>query len=468
MQDKQWDNQFEDHAWSEMRRLLDLEMPVAANPRRRFAWFALWLLLLGLLGVGWYWWQAQAVSGGREEPSIEMPAGKDQPVAEETVKTPDAQAPDRLPAKAPSVNRVPALAAEPFRQDSKQERAWNDADAIVDFKINPLPTMRAIVLPDSTGTTEIRAASIAGFPPLPDLISTGNLYLTRLEKERERSGNQKIGNFESAQMLATLDPLPRVAPSLSEDGFTAIFSPSSLPSGRAGFFLLPNEWGVQGTVLANAGDIPNGMALGLTSGYRFGHSRWSLHTGLQYRYDERGFDRENSADQAFSRQENSGGTSNPNSPNSDNEDFGTGTTGQVNNNVQLPGNGQLSAALQSLNLPVLLQYRLGDRFSLQTGIQLNYLLRAKQRSVVEVSPNRFINIQDQELTALVNAQSDQAIYNSLFHQFDVGVSTGLHYRLHPHWRLHLRYHYGLTDLIRSGYYQAHHRYAGLGLTYFFK
>ena len=55
MQDKGLDEQFLDHAWSEMQELLDQEMPVEEKKKRRFLWlwFVMPLLVLGGLGVYW-------------------------------------------------------------------------------------------------------------------------------------------------------------------------------------------------------------------------------------------------------------------------------------------------------------------------------------------------------------------------------------------------------------------------------
>lgn len=462
MQDKQWDDQFEDHAWSEMRRLLDREMPVAGPRRRRFAWAAWLLLLLVGMGIGWYGWSSGENELLQEEAPLQTPVLPDRPVAERQESRPDilssmpaadawtSYGEETVIADAPSPNTK--LKQNPFGQQMDTRLP----------AITPLSTSSDSTpgLDTQTGWTENITENIQ--PDQPYQLDRGGKSTERSDTENAAPGHLRI-----FQVLSFLESrklsVPDHASSLGNASLTSMRL-AEQDSDRGDFFLLPDEWGVQGAVLAQSQEVANGVALGLAGIYRLGNSRWNLHTGLQYRYDGRDFNRQTGGSGSFSQDQ----TGSPNDPNTGVEDSGGGTNYQPGASYQIPGSGQLGALMQSLNLPVLLEYRLGNRIGIHTGVQLNYLLKATQRNAVEFTPNRFGAFNDQDLNALLSTRADQTIDNDLFHQFDLGVSTGLHYRFNTQWRLYFRYHYGLTDLLQSEYYETYNRYMGLGLTYFLK
>lgn len=448
MQDNQWDDQFVDHGWQEMRKLLDREMPVLPWWRRRRAGWPALLLLLGL-GLG-----AVYFLGGEDGRRVPEPvaASGEQPVAGV------APAEENLKPSGADGDAVARMTVPETKSNTEFEKA------------NSSPGSEAEKNPDEYDPA---GRSGAGLPPNSIIVenafdkneaSLAAEALSQPEEQKQTAASQRpASNSISTQAeephLAAFDLLPTLnmtlnsafAPSLSQPGEMKIRRSSSL-------FPVPGRFGVRAAVLTSREGFGSGVELGLSAAYRFGASRWSLQTGLGYAFQQRHFYRP-----GWGAMEESSPVATPQQP-------GREQDGVEAVRASLPPGGSLGANTHRLSLPANIQFRIGRRWSISTGATVAYVFSARQKNQVyfQRPPNSFSLNLDSQTYRLLNTGVNQSINEELLRNWEFGINGGLSFRPHRRILLKLEYHHGLTDLVRSDYYESYNRYLGFGLGYLLK
>ncbi len=443
MQDNQWDEQFRDHAWQEMRRLLDREMPVAPPRRRRgLAWIFLAALLL-LVGGAYVLW----------------------------IGTPGGMAPSAADVPAAPSGAAAGASIPPTNQGSSELReelpvaGTGRSGAAADSPAPPTLTVA------SGSKAESRYPEVAVAYPLPGTTTEDTKVSNGEEAEAvaparpaSRSQEAEGGSFSTftptgRDDLKALRPIEWLSPEPLKYEWETEIAPVNV-DGSGFSFLLPRHWGVRTATLGGNGQLLNGAGAGVVAEYQLGRSRWSLRTGLEYLYLSREMKRPGARGNLDLAAEDN---QTPNTPGTGNEDVGSG------GNYAVPLPTSLRYASHALSLPLSLQVRLGRRFELGGGAQLLYSFRNVRRSMDEsLSPNSFGNVQDRSTLGLFYQSATAALDQEVFRRFDVALAGSLHYRLGSRWKIELAYHHGLHDLATSDYYEAYNRFGSLGVVYFLK
>jgi len=441
MQDNQWDEQFRDHAWQEIRRLLDREMPVAPPRRRRgLAWIFLAALLL--LGGGAYvLWTGNPA--GVASPATGIPAAASEPAVESSSPSQNQFNTERsgalsvagtVDSGSPSDN--PAAESPPLvvAADGKAAEVAGShslAGAATEGVASPSgdETEAAMPVVPAPREQEVEEASFSTFAPVE---------------------HDDLKGLESIEWIS-LRPL-------KYEWETEV---SPIDGRRAGAsFFLPRHWGIRMAAIGGNGQLLNGAGAGLVAEYPLGQSRWSLRTGLEYLYLSREMKRPGARGNLDLAAEDN---RTPNAPGTGNEDVGSGGSYAV------PLPTSLRYVSHALSLPLSLQVRLGRRFELGGGAQLLYSFRNVRRSMDEsLSPNSFGNVQDRSTLGLFYQNASASLDQEVFRRFDVALTGSLHYRLGARWEMELSYHHGLYNLATSEYYQSYNRFGSLGVVYYLK
>ncbi len=439
MQDNQWDEQFRDHAWQEMRRLLDRELPVAPPRRRRgFAWIFLAALLL--LGGGAYvLWTGNP--SGVAPPATGIPAAEFSSPSQNQLAS---EGGGELPVAGTGRSGVAAAGSAAERRPLGVAAAGQAEFRYPEVAIAyPLPGTTTEDTEVSSGEESEAAALQAG--ALREQEAAGTSFSPLAPGER--------GELKVPQSIELLSPEP-----LRYEWETNMASIGTRKAGAS--FLLPRHWGLRTAGLGGNGQLLNGAGLGVIAEYPLGRSRWSLRSGLEYLYLSREMKRPGARGNLDLAAEDN---QTPSAPGTGNEDVGTGGSYAV------PLPTSLRYASHALSVPLSLQVRLGRRFELGGGAQLLYSFHNERRSMDEsLSPNSFGNVQDRSTLGLFYQSATAALDPEVFRRFDVALTGSLHYRLGRRWKMELAYHHGLRDLAASDYYEAYNRFGSLGVVYFLR
>ncbi|HEX4850528.1 MAG TPA: porin family protein, partial [Puia sp.] len=99
-------------------------------------------------------------------------------------------------------------------------------------------------------------------------------------------------------------------------------------------------------------------------------------------------------------------------------------------------NGSVERKIKTISLPLLIRYRIGGLWFIETGPQIDWMLGGKDIFTVKSGNN--------ELSNTINVDDDIT-------KFDIGWAGGLVYKLKKDvsMAVGIRYFYGLTDIIKS-------------------
>jgi|GEM_PF-2900620 len=448
MQDNQWDEQFIDHGWQEMRKLLDRDMPVLPWWRRRRAgWLALLLLLS--LGLGAVYFLGG--EGRRRVPqptaTLDKPALNGAASAKEDLKqsNDDERSIDQISTQ--EMRAAEGTTKANTAQAGDVEAASNEDDPAARISSVTPPGSNTIenVIEDTEepnaggGLTQLEEQNQPVSMEIPEINSPS----TRQEREA----------------LMTIDQLPSGATKLNSTfNLSPVLPADMVTRRRSSFFLVPDQLGVRAAVLSSREGFGSGVEAGLSAGYRFGASRWSLQTGLGYAFQQRDFYRP-----GHGTMDESSPVAFPQQPGREQDDMEA---------VQaaLPPGGSLAARTHRLSLPANIQFRIGRRWGISTGATVGYVFSAKQKNQVNFQrpTGSFSFSLDRQTYDLLSTAVNQPISEELLRNWEFGLNGGLSFRPSRRILLQLEYHYGLTDLVRSGYYESYNSYLGFGLGYLLK
>lgn len=437
MRDNLHEDLFADHAWGEMNRVLDREMP---ERKRRGAF---WLWFLPALGL--------CVLLGRDSllnPTIPVATEK-QPVNEapiaqldqQTVKNAD-QNDNQTPKEPTSASIKPTLEDQPIV-------------AIASLNA-PARLAKKSQVPKNTS-----APKALETPAQPEVLQENPQNLAKL-LDNPTQGNEMNGVSLPTTTQATENvelPIDRLAASASIaqremalNTPTAVLEAMTIKPQRAKQKL--EWWADAGTQLASGVSGLSGYRLGLSTGIPMGRLR--LQTGLGYEHTEVGF-------QSVQRDVLTG-----------KENYSAVKLA----NVDKPAMGSIadntesvsSIQLQFINWNLGLQYPLTRRLGLAVGGNLHYLESVKlgDRFVKESFFNNSAQAQDFALANNSNQaipMPNESLSSTSFRTIGYSAQVGLSYRLATRWSVMVDYRQSLQHFTKANNLLLKPQWVDFGLRY---
>ena len=453
MQDNKWDDQFEDKAWEEMRKLLDQEMPVKER-RRGLIWF---FLLAGLLvaggALGYSLYYPKEIKGSSLPETI--PFNATMPVAEQH------EEPDELNVAETTTSLAQNKHSDRTEHGTGQEITQN------------LPATSATI-------ASINSPSIKNQQPSIGLIG----------KQKEAVG----GQGDLMEVITKVNPLPEVSTALElapvdvlapiaildyVDLEESTDSKSPLPAfqktkQKRGFF---HRMGIEFGGIVNQHGFVDGQSLGLIKELPLKKSRWALRIGAAIRENTVSgvllIDQGYSFDFANVEAYNVIDLGNSFSLEADPEAIPTSYR------VQLAGSESLR--LLYLDVPLGLSYALSRKLRLESGVKGSYLLAASRQPVLgyhraagffSANATDDLAIQrDQEVDfSLSNASSESYAAGGAvtYRRFDLALSAGLGYYPSRKFGFRMHYDHGFIALNNVGIQNNWNRNLHFSMTYLLK
>ncbi len=417
------DKAFTDHAWSEMRQLLDAEMPsVEESRKRRFAWW--WFLTAAMLlccggALAWYF--------SMEKPMpAPVSASPETPIA--TV-VPAGEVPAIRPSVAPSDLKVGApdeTATGSGRPPVLRPLGRREAAIPSDLKVGAPDEIAA----NSTQLTDRQSNTISSEPlknasPTPsDVTQSGILW-----NEARLAAPASLAHVATPLLPSETTPAKNAL---------SLITPSK-PSG----IQLSLQAGAQ-HALPGSGD---GLAMDITGNKRLGDSKFSLETGVGYAFLRQpiGIAVDNSAPVQ------NGGVSDPQLDN-----FFVGYASNSDKSLLSRNSAEHSSdyysarqdlGLHYLEVPAILTFHAAPRLQLLGGAQFSMLLL----SAPDYTKGAVLDFDDAYFGASENGNYDQlASQNSVpLSKFDAAAVAGARLGISKKMSLELRYQFGITDVIQG-------------------
>jgi hypothetical protein len=460
MQDNLPKDPFADHAWEEMRKLLDREMP---EQKRRVPLFW-WWILLPLAGLG-YWAWTELNTPETKPQVLKRP---DVPVAVQ--ETPQ-QAPSAVaaqPAVVPSEGStdIPASAKNGTTTQAKTQRLIQTNTSQVNITEvnkpvlgqkseakNPLQSTEVAQLAQNTPpVTAPNVEEETAMPSNPEHVKQPNESTTNVNASSEKiketiSGIANVASrqadFEHQMLLPALNlPLQEVAPNEVKPDKTknlGLWADAGL-----------------GTV-ANVGDLTYhlGGSVLLQKG------RFGLRSGLAY---ER-----NQGELVSSQTNQSGKLSDPTFSNRENNNTQTGSPSTVNSSGFQPVNLPLpEMGFSSFSMPLVLQWRPFKKLGIESGVSMQYLrgLRLNEDFLQSSTGTVYVsNSADLISTVQLSGSKGQTIDVTVQNQFAWGVQGALLYDIEKRWQLSLGYRRNLSSFLNTPTFTLQPQWMEVGLRF---
>ena len=394
------DQQFQDHSWNEMQKMLDAEMPQVKADRRGKKRYLLLLLIL-FLGFGsgagtMYYLNQQEIENTETEHKKDIATFENLKINEDKVTAENSQLNLKSISKKNDevkeeiiVSEKNTIANAKFEINTKTQtidHSISDAqEPIIEKEANLAERNEVILSPNNLETREeIRSTPTESFAFLP----------TKYQLLEVDENDFKIPKINTSKKK------------------------------KWSFGLLLGNYSNQNRVLA-------GIALGGKAVYDI-DSRFSIGGGLQYSIIS-GFQKKskNNADRLAADTPASLPSDN-NNPD-DTTSVTTGVESFSNNNYQVFSTDELPiSSLHYLEMPIELAYRFNEKFQINLGVKAGYLLKAKYNGSLN---NNFSS----------RAQADNSLENNLA-QFDFSTSLGFGFYPTEKFGFDLRYNHGWVDV----------------------
>lgn len=421
MQDNLHEDLFSDHAWNEMRKVLDREMP---ERKRRGAF---WLWFLPALGL--------CVLLGRDSlvhPKIPVATEKapmeKAPIAQHTVKNAE-QNSKNTPEDPTSATVKPGLEA------NSKAIATLKAPVAVAGKSptsNKAETIKAIAN-QTTQHNELNvAANVENTPSVTQIENLTHANTTSSEEKEVLETQLLKEDWTSSQMLAQRE----MALSLPEQ------KQEPIPSHPRRIKQKLEWWADAGTQFASGINGLSGYRAGISSGIPIGHLR--LQTGLSYEQTEVGI--QSVQRDVLTGKENYSGVK-----------LATpGTTGLGSSAVGRNDSQTVSSIqLRFVNWHLGLQYPLTRRLGLNLGGNVHYLESVKLGGAYVREPllNSRAEAMDVALSngnnQFVPQQPNENLTSESFRSFGLSAQLGLSYRFATRWSVNVDYRQSLQHFTRT-------------------
>jgi hypothetical protein len=460
MQDNLPRDPFADHAWEEMRKLLDQEMP----ERKRRVPLLWWWILLPLAGLGYWAWAE--LSTPKNQPQVLQRT--DVPVAAQEAPQPASSATAAQPAIAPveansgSTDLLENDAAPQTRTPGLIKKQTN--------QIGHSEIKQAIAGQKSAAKNQTSAVDntvlAQNTPPVTPPSSEEEILVSSnpevVKQPTEVSGDVNVASNENTEALPSV---ANVATRPVDFEHRFLLPNLNLPLQE----VAPNEvkptknnklglWVDAGLgTVANVGDLT----------YRLGGSvllqkgRFGLRSGLAY---ER-----NQGELVSSQTNQSGKTSDPTFSNRENNNTQSGSPSTVNNsgfqavNLPMPEMG-----FQNFSMPLVLQWRPFKKLGIESGVSLQYLsgLRLNEDFLQSNTNTIFVsNSQDLISTVYLSGASGQAIDATIQNKWTWGLQGAILYDVEKRWQLSLGYRRNLSNFLNTPTFTLQPQWMELGLRF---
>lgn len=415
------DKAFTDRAWSEMKAMLDREMPVENEKKKPVFWW--WLsgaLITGLIIGGLGMWYVDAGSHQKKlvpsENPVEEPLNRKAPVAANTPARENPAGPSFAEGKFTEGKKAQKNAAPVNTQSSK-----NDSPE-VQMPVNKAELLAELPEAPTKGAAEAKVVTAED----------------ELPARRSMLPAVPLDNPAMPPLKALSDAEPvRV---LSAD--------LSAPKHKSFYFAAQQHTSLRGF----------GLAAGIQRHYPLGTSRWELSIGAGYSYLQRPL---------FIRQEDT--ISVTNFLEVAHTEYGFE---QINADLfaaaeAITTNRRQDLAMHYLELPLSVSRSFNGRFGAMTGVTPSVLLAtapeltsgglfrntAKAESAIDMEPDPGSPFASDAATVVP------------VRGFDVKLNGGVYYRISPVWKLSLSYEHGLVDVLEGNKTREYHRFLRLGLNF---
>ncbi len=441
MPDNRLDDKFIDHAWEQMRQLLDQEMP-QKEKRRRFIivpWMwgvAASLLLLISIGLGWWFWQDRETIGT--------------PIAASDAK----QAIGVIPEENCDEVTTPAIAelsaghptqVQPGKVSSISPKANNSA-LKRSFEKKP------IVIKNSAQIQSVQQL----------VIADSLLPSTNMEKITKTDHIGIAQNAANAIQQTDYQEIPLISGRMLEVLNHSFANEMSAPEPNLNLITPPIEhkksknWsvGVEFATYASTGAPVSGFASGAVMQLPVSNENLSLRTGLNYSNLENMIDPQagSATEEALKAEQR--------------DQFFTGASVSV-------AEPDFSMTSHQLNLPLILEYKMHKFFGIEGGVQGSYLVAARNLEGAEayqvVLTTNYVPPTIQNFVNNFAADTDGKKINiDQLHRWDVMATAG--FTIYPIQKLGVRFQYqrGLVDMLRNKEFEAFHNNFRVSAVYFFR
>ncbi len=476
MQDREenlFNKEFTDRAWSEMRILLDKEMPVNRRSDRM-----MWLLVLGFVflgSVGWIFGPSSNFHLNSVSPDIIL---ADQAGLQEIDKKQNVELyPENAKESIASTQNIPApnLNTKKIEKNNiSQPTISEEAKTLVigGKKVELLPNenqsnnnnnsksnSNKIVKPGSNDFESINPTNDP-IQEVENIIShEQNSTVDKVESENvimnEPEQNRiPVSALTFLQMYKELEWPLRETPKSIE--FKSFVRPNSLPM----------RWGVQ--INALSADVPNvnGWSVGVW-GQRphFLSKKLSLRIGLNYQQLNL-FPKVaslNTTNDALSINSES-------DPVTNNPDMAHDTSTAIISAAAVAG--ALKVKLRNFQLPLSLHWNLGKRFSLIGGAQLSYRRARVSQNTFQPSTTTFSSgagnrAMDAVFNEFLQLEKGNSFPSENINSWDVGTHLGLGYTIIPRMEAIFTVQYGFNNLFQGLDLELFNRNVNLGISYQF-
>ena len=401
MQDNQ--NEYIDHAWDEMRKLLDQELPVR---RRRPLWWWIWAAagLLGVILLSWYLWPASegsdrnAFAKNKEREAVEAAVESPGQNVPEESSTPKSTGPllDNASEQGSKTTRRRAIVQNMEKEENQKKKIKvisnqkNDNEALLRSELNE----RVAILRKPVGTVDR--------PPIVPMITLPNMTAKLLVQE--------------------VDPVVEARIPVSKQSAWSFGTEVALTTNRQA-------------------PLTGGFA-GFTAARHW--NRWSLHSGIGWGRQDVYVAKEDQVNESFSL-----------------DVALPGLNPEESSGPKLPE--ELTVRSSQLRMPISLAYRLAPRWRVGAGVDIRYWLRARQKWTydIKIDPNAQSNAR-QDLMSL-NGQQGDVLPNYAHRQWDAAPMLHVNYQPSHHWQFSLGGRFGIVDMSRLDNVTWHDRSLWLGV-----
>lgn len=460
MQDNLPKDPFADHAWEEMLKLLDREMP----ERKRRVPLLWWWILLPLAGLGYWAWTELHTP----ETKPQVLTRPDVPVAVQETPQPAPSAVAAQPAMVPSEGStdLPASVKNGIPTQAKTQRLIQTNTAQVNFtEVNkPVPVQKSEAnvplqlaevdqLAQTLPVTNPNVEEETAMPPNPTHIKLPNESTTHANASNEeiKEPIPSIANVATRQAdFEHQMRLPALNLPLQEMATNEVIPAKNNKLGL---------WADAGMgTVANVGDLT----------YRLGGSvllqkgRFGLRSGLAYERNQGELLSSNAVDQSSK-------TSDPIFTNRENNNTQSGSPSTVNNagfqpvNLSLPEMG-----FSSFSMPLVLQWLPFKKLGIESGVSLQYLrgLRLNEDFLQSSTGTVYVsNSADLISTVQLSGAKGQAIDATVQNQFAWGVQGALLYEVEKRWQLSLGYRRNLSSFLNTPIFTLQPQWMEIGLRF---